>query len=128
MTSDYILFCVQETLFKERVYMVIHKDYAWRSMCGLFQILKFANRNPFWNQCQYTVLSFPLTSIGTNNLLHCKYICSHVYVLTGKSCRMTHVKKRGPRREDKSNLFGVSGFGISFTNSNNILVPGPSRN
>jgi len=41
---------------------------------------------------------------------------------------MTHVKNIVPRREDISSLKLVSGFGISFTNSNNILVPGPSRN
>jgi len=41
---------------------------------------------------------------------------------------MTHVKKRPPKREATSNFNGVSGFGISFTNSNNILVPDPDRN
>lgn len=56
------------------------------------------------------------------------YISLHIHALTGKSCRMTHVKKRPPSKEAKSNLSEVSGFGISFTNSNNILVPGPSRN
>jgi len=41
---------------------------------------------------------------------------------------MTHVKNREPTIEDMSSLKMVSGFGISFTNSKIILVPGPSRN
>ena len=47
-------------------------------------------------------------------------------LLTGNSCKMTHVKNNGPRREEKSSLISVSGLGISFTKSNSICVERPT--
>lgn len=51
-----------------------------------------------------------------------------IYLLTGKSWRMTHVKKSAPSREEKSSLIFVAGFGISLTNSKGISVPAPNKN
>lgn len=74
-----------------------------------------------------TTFSFMLTSLVTQ-LNSCRYICSDIFALTGKSCRTTHVQSRPPITEATSNLGEVSCFGISFTNSKNILVSGPRRN
>lgn len=130
--------------------MAHHRDHAFSSWFSNFvasrKLMMWGQPTSTYKHDQTNILESPVTRFTwlhhikryyVKNWYDASYtrsdtlfppLYSHIYALTGKSCKMTHVKKRPPKREATSNFNGVSGFGISFTNSNNILVPDPNRN